>query len=401
MTRVIALREYEQRVVELDDQDARDVATVSNGKLTVLAGPAAGTWLLAPSGWVGAVVTPNVEVLIRPKVPLHNLFLLLDVGLPPDAWRRETFAYGTDPHLLAAMAAFYARAAERALARGVRRDYRAESARLLTLRGRVDVVGQLRTPGVVAPIACRFDEYTADIAENRALKAAVRRLLRLPGVRPDTRRLLERLLAQLEEVADAHVDPASIERIVITRLNRHYEPALRLAALILRNTSLLDRVGTADASAFLLDMPGLFQRWLTDRLRRHLRGRLDVLAERRIHLGAGGKIPMDPDLEFRAGGITVYAGDVKYKLTSDGRGKNADYYQLFAYLTALELPEGVLVYCQADAEPERDVVVANSGKRLWTKLVSLGGSSEQAEDSVRELADWIAERASLPAKGAA
>ena len=257
-----------------------------------------GAWAVSASGWVGTIVTPELELLIRPKVPLHNLFHLLDVGLPADAWRSATFAFGTDRSLLASVAAFYARAAEHALGRGVRRDYRDEEDLLITLRGRVDICGQLRRPGVVSPIACRFDEYTADIPENRALKAATRRLLRLPGVRPTTRRSLERLLMQFDEVEDALVDASAVERTVFTRLNRHYEPALRLAALVLRNTSLIDRVGSADASAFLLDMPTLFQRWLADRLSRYLRGRLEVVSEPRIYLGTHRSVPMQPDLVF-------------------------------------------------------------------------------------------------------
>lgn len=388
------LREYESVVVALSAGAARDVAEVAGGKVTVGVGPEPGTWALTASGWVGAVVTPEVELLIRPKVPLHSLFLLLDLGLPPDAWRPATFAFGTDRNLLAAMAAFFARTAEQAVGRGLRRDYCQEEDRLVTLRGRVDIAGQLRTPGVVSPVACRFDEYTADIPENRVLKAAARRLLRLPGVRPDTRRLLERLLVHLDEVTDVAVDPSAVDRIVFTRLNRHYEPALRLAALVLGNTSLLDRVGPADASAFLLDMPTLFQRWLTDRLARHLRGRLSVDPEPTVHLGERGRVPMLPDLVLHdLGGGVAYAGDAKYKLTSGGRGKNADYYQLFAYLTALRLREGVLVYCQADDAPEREVVVRHSGIRLWTYPLSLAGSVDEVEASVAALADWIVERA--------
>jgi 5-methylcytosine-specific restriction enzyme subunit McrC len=403
MTDRLELREYESRVVPMSDASARDVIEVSRGKLTVGVGPEPGTCVVSASGWVGTVVTPEIELLVRPKIPVHNLFLLLDVGLPADAWRPATFAFETDRNLLAAMAAFYVRTAERALARGVRRDYRAEADRLVTLRGRIDVTAQLRTPGMVSPIACRFDEYTADIVENRVLKAASRRLLRVPGVRPDTRRTLERLVVQLEEVSDVVVDALAVDRLVFTRLNRHYEPALRLAALVLRNTSLLDRIGTADASAFLLDMPTLFQRWLYDRLSRRLRGRLLVDAEPPVYLGEHRTVPMAPDLVFRRpGGDTVYAGDAKYKLTSDGRGSNADYYQLFAYLTALRLPEGVLVYCQADREPEREVVVRHSGVRLWTQPLAMAGSVDEVESSVAALADWIAERSvTVPVKGAA
>lgn len=390
----LELREYQSTALPISFSAARDIAEVANGKVAVGIGPEPDTCLITASGWVGTVVTPEVELLIRPKVPLHSLFLLLDVGLPPEAWKSATFAFGTDANLLAAMAMFYARTAEQAVGRGLRRDYRHEEDRLVTLRGRVDIAGQLRTPGVVSPVACRFDEYTADILENRVLKAAARRLLRLPGVRPDGRRVLERLIVQFDEVADVAADLFAVERIVFTRLNRHYEPALRLATLVLRNTSLLDRVGSADASAFLLDMPALFQRWLADRLARHLRGRLEVVTEPRIHLGIGGTVPMEPDLVFhRPGDGVVYAGDAKYKLTSDGRGRNDDYYQLFAYLTALRLPEGMLIYCQADAEPEREVVVTNVGTKLRTYPLSLDGSAEQVESAVAALASSVLDRA--------
>jgi 5-methylcytosine-specific restriction enzyme subunit McrC len=390
MTERLCLREYETKALRLSASAARDVLEVSGGKLAVSPAAEQGMWNVTASGWVGAVVTPEVELLIRPKVPMHNLLLLLDVGMPPGAWRSTSIGLETDPSLLAAMAAFFVRTAERVLAAGVRRDYRSEEDRLVTLRGRIDIAGQLRTPGLVSPIACRFDEYTADIVENRALRIATRRLLRLVGVRPEVRRGLERVLVMLEEVSDAPVTPSDIDHIVITRLNRHYAPALRLSALILRNTSLVDRLGRADVSAFLLDMPMLFQAWLTDRLERHLRGRLAIRSEPRIHLGARKAIPMEPDLTFvsRAGAF-VYAGDAKYKLTSDGRGRNDDYYQLLAYLTALDLPEGVLVYCQADGGPEQEVRVRHAGKVLRTYPLSLAGSSTEVEASVRELARWI------------
>jgi 5-methylcytosine-specific restriction enzyme subunit McrC len=54
-----------------------------------------------------------------------------------------------------------------------------------------------------------------------------------------------------------------------------------------------------------------------------------------------GQVRMKPDLEFRRQGTTAYVGDIKYKLTADARARNADYYQLLAYTTAMDLPEGV------------------------------------------------------------
>src|SRR4051812_14129396 len=100
MTERFEVQEYESRVLSIPADAARDIATVSRDKVSVGVGPEPGTWVVTASGWVGTVVTSDVELLVRPKVPLHNLFLLLDVGMPRDAWRRETFAFGTDRDLL-------------------------------------------------------------------------------------------------------------------------------------------------------------------------------------------------------------------------------------------------------------------------------------------------------------
>lgn len=346
---------------------------------------------------VGTVVLPELELLIRTKIPIENLFLLLDVGVPDTGWRPESFAYASDPNLLPILAAFFVRTLERTVATELLRAYRAQAERLVSVRGRIDFPTQVRQPGVASPVACRFDEYTADIDENRYLKAAVRRLLRVAGVRPPTRRALSRELVRFEEVADVHVDVDLDDRLVFTRLNRHYRPALSLARLVLRNVALLDRPGEIAASSFLLDMNDLFQRFLGDRLARSLRGRLEVTEEPVHHLGVGGRVAMQPDLVFRAAdGHVVYVGDAKYKLTTSGLGRSGDYYQLLAYTTALRLAEGVLVYCQVDGEaPLREVEVRYTGTRLCTYPLHLAGPPATVEQSVADLAEWIATRAVL------
>ena len=85
---------------------------------------------------------------------------------------------------------------------------------------------------------CRFDEFTADIVENQVLKAA---LLRLRADRRSAARepsTLGGCAAFFDEVADDRTRPDVVDRIYFHRLNEHYEPALRLAQLVLRNLTL-------------------------------------------------------------------------------------------------------------------------------------------------------------------
>src|SRR4029079_9338826 len=124
---------------------------------------------------------------------------------------------------------------------------------------------------------------------------------------------------------------------------------------------------------------------------RALLGRLEVRSQSSAYLGLGNRLRMQPDLEFRRRGTPVYVADIKYKLTADARARNADYYQLLAYTTALDLPEGVLIYCLADGgRPARTVTVKHAGKLLHTRAIDLSGPAATVTIEIESLADWIA-----------
>lgn len=401
MTQQFVLPEYGTVEIALSEVGVRTLSSAFANRVGISVGSRPGTYLVTADRWVGTIVTDEVELLIRPKVPLHNLFLLLGVGLPPGGWRPETLSWETEPHLLAALADLFSRTVGHATANGVLRSYRDERARMPALRGRIDFPAQLRSPALVAPIACEFSEHTADIVENRLLKAATRRLFRVRGVPPRVHARLVHQLARFEEVDDDWVNPDMVDRLAFTRLNRHYEPALRLARLILRDVTLLDRPGEQRASGLLVDMADLYQRFLADRLHRHLFGRLTVREEPVVHLGWHRRVPMEPDLVFYSGHDPVYVGDAKYKLADAGIGRSSDYYQLLAYLTALDLDEGILVYCQSTGEaPEREVVVRHAAKRLTTYPLDLSGSPAALEGRVKLLAERILNHSGAQQKSA-
>ena len=388
---VPALVEYESVHLRLTQRQA--VSLQATGAVDVRPSSDAGTWVVTAGNLVGSLVSGDVRLLIRPKIRPENLFLLLEVGLPEQAWRREAFDYATSGDLLPSVVAFFARTVETTLARGVLHAYREEQDRLVALRGRVDLPAQFTRAGIAVPVACRYDDYTPDIAENRYLRGAVRRALRVAHIAPEDRRRLLSQLVALEDVTELPVRPDDLDRVRITRLNAHYEPALRLARLMLENLTLVDQRGGTTAASFLVDMNKLFERFVTERLRRALLGRLDVQAEPPVHLAERNQVRMNPDLEFQSRGSVVYVGDVKYKLTADARARTADYYQLLAYTTALDLPEGVLIYCLAEGgRPERAVTVRHAKKVLHTRAVDLTGPADAVATEIGSLADWIAER---------
>jgi 5-methylcytosine-specific restriction enzyme subunit McrC len=393
MTALPVLIEYESLTVRLSDRQARQLH--ASGAVVVAPGAGDGEWRVTAQNLVGSLQVDDIHLLIRPKIRPDNLFLLLEVGLPESAWRPEAAEYQTTGDLLPAVVAFFARTVESTLARGVIRSYRDEREWRVALRGRVDLPRQFSRAGVMIPVACRYDDYTADIVENRYLKVAIRRALRVPGVHAvDRRRLMQHLVA-LDDVTDMAMAADQLDRLTVNRLNQHYLPALRLARLLLDNLTLVDQRGGTVASSFLLDMNKLFERFVTERLRQALVGHLEVHDQTTAHLGTGRQVRMTPDLEFRHRGRTVYVADIKYKLTADATARNSDHYQLLAYCTAFDLPEGVLIYCLKEGgRLERSVTVRHAGKVLQTRAIDLSGPAASVDAEMALLADWLLHRSS-------
>jgi 5-methylcytosine-specific restriction enzyme subunit McrC len=392
---VATLDEYDAISVHLSDDVAHRLATAAKNALRVTIDDAPGRYRIEAAQYVGSIVVPGATVLIRPKVPLRNVFLLLEAVSEP-SWRQEEFDWDASDGLLPAFAAFFARTLENTLGLGLYRTYRREEEWLPSIRGRLDFAAQLRRPGMALPAPCNFDEFTADVIENQILKAALLRLSRVAGLHAQTHARLRRLRTFFDEVSDVLVAPDAVDRIHFHRLNERYRTPLRLAQLVLRNLTLADQRGVRAASSFLIDMNELFQAFVAQRLQKLLRRRLTVTTEPPVPLAQGRKVRMYPDLVFeRHGGHIVFVGDTKYKLLGDQLGRNSDYYQMLAYTTALDVPEGVLIYASASGLlPDRCIDVRNSNKRLWTYPLDLAGSPEDVQQSLDALAHWIAERAS-------
>lgn len=395
-TETLRLTEYRSAEVSLTGWQVRSLRQL-NRFVEVAPGPEAASWEVTAKHYVGTLVTEDLRILIRPKIELENLFLMLAVGLRSSDWRRETFGYETTGDLLPAVVAFFARSVEQTLARGMYRSYRQRRERLTTLRGRIDLPAQFAQAGAVYPVGCRFDEFTPDVIENRYLKAGIRRALRVPEVPAGVRQRLRRPLAALEEVSEVAVRPDLLDDIVFNRLQSHYEPTLRLARLLLENCTFQDETGDAIASSFMINMNWLFEKYMTESLAGALQGRMEVKPQHPTYLGYGRKVSICPDLLFHQRGEEVFVGDLKYKILGKGKGvPTDDYYQLLAYTTALDLPEGLLIYCR---DPEQQdvqldsITVRNADKVLHTWGVDMSGSSTEVEAEVERLADWISKRA--------
>ena len=224
------------------------------------------------------------------------------------------------------------------------------------------------------------------------MKAAARRLARMRLRSQDTRRALSRTAATLDNVSLVEFPSRAVPEVRFDRLNEHYREVVALSRLALRHTAFESDRGAVRASGFLMDMNDVFQEFVTVALREALGLSEQVFRESNIcTLDEKGRVNLRPDLTWRQGGRCVFVGDAKYKKVKVETVPNADLYQLLAYVTALDLPGGLLVYAQDDAEPVVSLIhkVRNSNKRLEVAALNLSGTLDDVLNRVAHLAQSV------------
>lgn len=359
-----------------------------------------GFWSLRAGSKVGAVAVTApgggepVTVRVTPKVPIVRLFFLLGYSLDPQrSWRDGEVEVTEHRDLLPALAHAVERQVDRALRQGLLQGYRATEESALVVHGRIREAEQIRRRfGAMLPIEVAYDEFTTDIAENRILRAAVERLLRLPGIPRDVRRRLLHQRARLADVT-AIVRGQPIPDWLPTRLNARYQNALHLARAVLNGVSAEHTPGGLRIDGFLFDMNKLFEDFVTVALREAFRtggsGHTAHLQDSH-HLDEAAAIRMRPDLVLYepAGGTPCAVVDAKYKAEKQGGYPDADLYQMLAYCTALGLREGHLVYAKGNA-PHAAHRVRHAGIVIHQHALDLDQEPAGLLTEVEELAQRL------------
>jgi 5-methylcytosine-specific restriction enzyme subunit McrC len=323
---------------------------------------AQGRWLLLPCGKVGAVRVGDHQVQVTPKerVGLARLIFLLGYARDP-GFRPEDVGGIDEPELWPAFAESLTRQTEAALARGVLQGYRTVDESSRVLRGRVRLGDQIgRHAGLLMPIEVTYDDYTIDIAENRILRSALRRMLAVPRLRGQVRARLAHLDTRLDG-SEVLYAGAPLPEWQASRLNARYQPALRLAELVLRNCSAEAGPGNQRVAAFVVSMWRVFEDFVTTAIAEALRGspgrttpQYPCFLDEPAPYSPTARLPMAVDLVHVVDGQPKAIFDAKYKVDDAfGRYPNADHYQMLAYCTALRVQTAWLVYAQGSSRPGR------------------------------------------------
>lgn len=368
------------------------------GLIEVVPEAAPGRWTLRPQGKVGAVSVGEHEVRVAPKVPIDRIVFMLAHAMGGVTWQEETVGVEDDSDVVHVLAEAYLRAASRALRPGLIQGYRLAEESLPVVRGRIRIGEQLRRrPGQWLPIEVSYDDFTIDTAENRILLAAAECLLRNALVPEVVARRLTAVTNRLAEVSWL-VPGAPLPSWRPSRLNLRYQPALRLAELVLAASSFEHRGGDVRIDGFVLDMPSIFEGFLTHALRAAflaLDPRTVVRAQFPGFLDEDDQVPMKPDIVWLDSAYAPLAViDAKYKAEKVSGYPNADAYQALAYATALRLSDAHLVYARGN-ETATTYAIRGSGVRVHAHALDLSLSPVRLLNQVSGLARSIASRTSL------
>lgn len=391
MTEIEPLYAWQSARRELTQDVA--AAITASGVAKVTPTPDEGWWMVETESKIGLVAGESWELRIHPHLRVPKLLFLLSYSLSPRGWRDTVATFEREDDVVSALASAFAFHAGKATEQGLLRGYVVVEERRNDLRGRVRFGDQLaRLPGLSLPLEVAYDDFTANVPENRLLRTAAEILLRLPRVPTRARSRLLHLRALLDEV-EVFPERRGIPLPGITRLNERYEPALRLAKLVLDASALRLDPGKTTATSFVFDMNEIFESFVWAALREALRphggtverqwpGWLDI-DERWV--------PLRADIVWRKGGRVRSVIDSKYKpLAANKSMPNADAYQMLAYCIGFGVRRGFLVYAREAVDRPDLHRVKRHGYEVDVQAIDVEQEPDEVIASVETLAALIA-----------
>jgi len=336
-------------------------------------------WKLTAKGWVGHIpVTPDFHVSLLPKVPLVNLFGMLEYAYELKSFRflpglvncesLEEF-YNNLAHVLA----------QRILDRcrkGFYRAYLPKTGNLAYVRGRLDMRQTIQKPWEVK-LKCHYEEHTADIEENQILAWTLFIILRSGLCK-------ERVLPKLRQAYHTLQGLVTLKQFKSEdcigrnyhRLNEDYQSLHALCHFFLENTGPSHEKGDRTMLPFLIDMAKLYELFVAEWLKENLPSHLFLKFQERINISDRISFKTDIVLYENSTENPRYILDTKYKTPTSPASD--DVAQVIAYAVSKQCQEVILVYPTSLTYP-LDKFIGNIRVRSLT--FSLNSNLEEAGKS--------------------
>lgn len=333
-----------------------------------------GKVVVTPGAKVGAATFHDLEVVVKPKLPIAQLLTLVMEIADPYRWLNQDVKALTQEDLHDALIALFAQSCIRTFERGLLQSYRKEKQELGYVRGRIRLSEYLTTP-MPLPIPVTAGVFDGNNPENQILKTVLSRFRNLGQLSDETRSLVHIAWRSVEHVSLLRSPLETFRTLRWNRQNDYYKPALTLAEILLRDSggilgSSPDNIGI---TGFVLDLPTVIEQWVRTRLRLHWNVNDNEMRDSwkyQLWLDRSHTVQLIPDLALRTEGTWKFVGDVKYKNLDSSGALHEDIYQLLAYLTATGLTEGTLIYAGVNSR-DHSLLIEQTKQRLHIVSIDL------------------------------
>lgn len=305
-------------------------------------------WKLTPASWVGYLpLSEELHIVLRPKVPIANLFRMLEYAFHID-FLDGRFTCETLEDYFERLAEFLAQSVLTRGRRGWYREYVTDQDRLPSVRGRIDAA-RLRPWEVGLP--CTYQEHTPDIEENQLLAWTLHTIMRSGICRERTVQVVRKAYHALSHMITPQ--PFRAQDCIgrrYNRLNDDYAPMHALCYFFLDGVGPTHQVSTQEMIPFLVDMSVVFEKFVAEWLRRHLPTRYRVTPQQRVDISEAGEFCFRIDLViFDTETDTVrWVLDTKYKRPQ--APSTDDIAQVGFYAQLTDCTEAVLLYPSAQTK---------------------------------------------------
>jgi 5-methylcytosine-specific restriction enzyme subunit McrC len=344
-------------------------------------------WRITPGGWVGFLpVAPDVGLEIRPKVPIANLLRMFECAYDLQSVEFHDAIAGCETleDFYSKLAAILSTRILHRSRRGFYRSYIATSEDLTAVRGRIDVRRHLSTPWTTS-IPCDFEDHTADVVENQILTWTLSRIAHSASLNESARPRVRAAWRAVRNAATPKPFGARdcLDRLY-NRLNDDYEPLHLLCRFFLEHTGPTITDGLAQSVPFVVNMARLFELFVAEWLRAHLRAfnpRYMIRWQDRATLGEHDQLQFSIDmvLHDRERSRDVAVIDAKYKVPD--RVSNEDIAQVTLYAQLRDCRDAVLVY---PAVPSRVLDATTPQHRIRTLWFALDDDLDVAGNALVE-----------------
>lgn len=333
-------------------------------------------WQFTSQGWVGHIpLTPEFHIALHPKVPLANLFGMLEY-----AYNLKSFRFLEGLINCQSLEEFYSQLAlilaKRILNRcrqGIYRTYVQKTNQLAYVRGRMDLQRTIQKPWKTK-LSCNYEEYTSDIEDNQILVWTLRCIIRCGICHEQALSAVRKAYRTLQGLVTLQpFRPSNCMGRQYNRLNEDYQLLHAICHFFLENTAPSHQLGNQTTLPFLVNMARLYELFVAEWLKVNLPQSLFLKYQERINIGSSVQFKTDIVL-YESGTMTPrYILDTKYK-NPDSPAKN-DISQVLTYALSKHCDEAILVY---PAQLTRSLDERIGGIRVRSLTFSLSEELNQA-----------------------